>query len=439
MAPLPHHLFRVFSPSSNGVNEPTLFAPASVISSSKTQRTKIHPNFMAEALRIALIGKHTPANSFVFFTPSLLYALQFAAQQKSKGATGIRITCLETSTARTQDGKAVDFYSAPDLIAKYGVQMKLNRDGEACSYEGEWVAMVCSVVPGKGSSVADFDALLKLGLYQLYPELGEVAQTRNGTRLYSALRSLRQYSFQAGRRWLLTENVLSVAARLAAAFQPIQAIAKSDCDDLLAWFLALRKWEVGDGLLKTGLSKLSKNGSSIGGPVIDLTTEDASPGSCNRRSLHVADRLALQTTKSFIDLTGSDEDDGGAQTGVKKDALPEFGQFGFVKQLLLDNGLRLRDMDTTALLKPQTIAKEVKYWNAWVHQSRGRTRSDRQGRARRVAGSRVEKPARRDRHRIPRLSREEYRPYKAEKGERHRGRWYNDRNIRRQFGGLTED
>lgn len=425
MVSTPDYLFRVFSSSSNGINTAQVFKPASVMASPKALRKSIHAGFRAEELRIALRGSKVSANPFIFFTPSLLHALQFAAQQKSKGATGIRIACLRISTARTSDGNIVEFHSVPQLIEKYGTQTRSDKDGKPCSYEGEWVAIDCSVVPGKGSSIVALDSLLQLGLYRLYPELGQVAEKRNGVHIYSALRSLRQYCFLSGRTWNLTAEALSVATRLAAAFYPIQAGSGKGSNVTFAWLLALRKWEVDGDVLKAWLSRRTSSAHIVRPAAIDLTVAPDVADSQKRLPLLAASSQASPLAQVVIDLTGDEGQDETITGEADSGCLPEMNQYATLRGMFGDKHLRPLDSDATAMISLATIAEAARDWKTWIHQSgkSGRVEHPLREQSSRVERSfRVEKPIHYRRRSRPWVPREEYRREKARRSEFRRGR-----------------
>ena len=60
-----------------------------------------------QKLEAAVLGKHTPNIPFVFFTNSLLFALQLASWKKAGRETNICITCINTKTAVTPHGGTV--------------------------------------------------------------------------------------------------------------------------------------------------------------------------------------------------------------------------------------------------------------------------------------------------------------------------------------------
>ena len=130
---MPTHVFRVWSHQSNGTNTPTLFGPASTSPTAPDPSQKS----MAEQLKMCFHGKPAPANPFINFTSSLLFALQLAAYMKALWShDNIMITCIDLTTARTSAGEQVTLHTAADMLAKYGVELHNRSDNSVRDYEG---------------------------------------------------------------------------------------------------------------------------------------------------------------------------------------------------------------------------------------------------------------------------------------------------------------
>ena len=258
MASTPAYLFRVWSHSSNGTNTCTRFAPASTKKPEGNTSSK-PPDLnrvTANELLNAFIGRDTHPNRFVYFTQSLLYALQFAAHEKSRDDwTNISITCIDPSTCKDAEGNAVVFHHAPNLIQQYSVAVGTNRDGEKRTYSDEYLAIDCVVNLGAGCRTASFDDVVQRGLYTMSPELGVEAKNSRGAQLHQAVRRLREYSFNQGKTFACRDADVHLAAELSLAFAPISDTPGSETGmmdlRILACFLGLRGRHIDDLQLTT--------------------------------------------------------------------------------------------------------------------------------------------------------------------------------------------
>lgn len=376
---MPTHLLRVWSDQSNGTNTPTLFAPASFACGKDTEHELVDRPLtgnISSQLRTAFLGRDAPDNPFIFFTNTLLFALQLAAYMKSNKHTNIYISCIGVATAETTGGKPVAFHIASTMLKEYGVELRNRSDDSVREYEGVFVATT-SVHVGRGSLYLPYETLVAKGLFELYPELEEVTK-RPSVRLQLTVSDLRKYWFTHERA--LTDVKVGVAARLAAAFWPI---LEGELDGtvpvhLFASLLALQKRDMSDPALTKCI---------------------------DRRS-----------AKTLTDLT---ENAGGA---FKNTGLPEVDQYEMLMNFIA--GRKIHRLYLTAIsgITSASMAKEVADWTAWYWQSRNdyratRTKREvgdprrltRQGQGRNGYRERREERGANRLHSKPRLSREDYR------------------------------
>ncbi|CAK4032023.1 Hypothetical predicted protein [Lecanosticta acicola] len=271
------YIFRAWSDQSYAINAETLFAPAAAqkLSNAKDySRPKNVPNLKLQLKSHLLWKKHEfPDNLFVFFTTSLLFALQVALYRKAKGETGINIICIDVDSARTPQGGKVGFQTLTSMMKESALELQNRSDGSVREYSDVVVSMEC-VVPGKDSRTASLDALVANGLYKLYPPLQETVQ-RNDPRLALAMMDLRKYWFQA--ELPLTKDFITVAAKIAATFQPSSVQTGNIPTHILTYILAFAKRSVLDPELKNWLGMFAQEIVLLD---IDGEEEDEDGNSC---------------------------------------------------------------------------------------------------------------------------------------------------------------
>lgn len=360
-AAVPDHLYRVYSDQSNGTNSALLFAPASAGDAGRDEICAAGVNneqgSLRDLLRSALLGQPMAANPFIFFTRSLLFALQLAAYKRAQGDTSIYIACVKTSTTTTPDAHDnVAFRRASELMDEHGVELRNRSDGASREYADVFITTYQTVQLGAGSSGASFDKLIDAGLHMLYPELLEVTK-RHNVRLNLTVVDLRTYWFQ--KQYQLTDEAVTTAARLAALFEPSSAV---NCDSLLQppknlmmGFVALRKRSLDDPVLNNWIDRRS-------------ATETVS----DPRSRYIP-----------MKLTG----------------LPEVDQYQSLMQWLGH-----REMHRGCLngreIRSEVVEKEIADWTSWRRQSRNEHRAERAERTGLETRS-----ERRHSHRAPRCER----------------------------------
>lgn len=256
------YLFRTYSKQSNGTNSETIFAPAAASKHAGDLRNYEPPQISQQALgpqlKAALKGDKTLSECpFSFWTPSLLFALQWALFKRQHSEQDIRICCLDTQTATTPAGRPVSFVPASTLITRLQVGIP-SSTGEPREYAGESISLDC-IVPGAGTRIATVDSLLQKDLYDICPVLAEANQVRkHGPKMYRVLADLREY-FPVSTA-PLDEATISTAARLALAFAPVQG---GRCDALstflLAGFLALCRRNSQDRALTESLARFANS------------------------------------------------------------------------------------------------------------------------------------------------------------------------------------
>lgn len=331
---MPDYLFRVWSDQSNGTNSSSHFAPSSASFTTKTTDGSDGMTYIGnrgEELETALLGKHAPANPFIFFTPTLLFALQLAAYKKANGDTNIHISCIAVDTAITSDGRIVTFRPAGVMLKEHGVELRNRSDDSVRDYEGVYIATT-SVCGSKGSSYVRYETLLAEGLFQLYPELEEVTKRRN-VRLHLTVTDLRKYWFAYDRP--LIDEKIGAAARLASAFTPIVEAEETDKlpQHLFTWFLALQK----------------------------RSTNDPALSQCiNRRSGRVP---------AIIDLTEYET--------VELPNMPEVDQYEALKTMFGGREVHRSYLSASTGITSPTITKEAAEWHKWHKQSRDEHRAAR--------------------------------------------------------------
>ncbi|KAK4569530.1 hypothetical protein LTR86_003293 [Recurvomyces mirabilis] len=438
----PNHLWRTWSPQSHGLNTASHFSPASLLhptpQTSTSRRPLITtPSITAAELKNVLAGHHNPRNRFLFFSDTLHFSLQFAAQKKAAGWKDLQVTCLNTATARDATAGKVVLQHIPDLIKVTGMPTLTNIDGEKIDYAGEWVAIDTHVLLGAGSSTASFDVLLDRGLYSLSPELGSQAERRN-VHLYSALKTLRAYCFGSGRNWRVVEMEMAVALRLAAAFEgvggqgmvPMGGVVEKH---LVAWFLSMRKRD------SSNMTALTSRLISVDAVSPSSRGESTAIGHGSPAG-SVVGRGTKRKVSGVIDLTGDDDDEAlkppgkgptlpksmaPSQRGVPPSSStsmsfsptqsprsPEIKQCEALVSILGHGQLRLRATDLTAVTSPSVLANDRASWQAWFRESRDRDRGARGEYSGRFGGVRkggVVERKRRYGQRLPRLEREGHR------------------------------
>ncbi|KAK3673126.1 hypothetical protein LTR78_006966 [Recurvomyces mirabilis] len=407
----PTHLWRTWSPQSHAsLLHPTHQPPISYQPPTTTTSST------ATELQNVLAGRHNSRNRFLFFSDTLHFSLQFAAQKKSAGWTNIQVTCLNTATARDSTAGKVVFYHIPDLIKATGMPTRTNRDGEMIDYAGEWVAIDTDVLSGAGSSTAGFDMLLDRGLYSLSPELGLQAERRS-VHLYSALKTLRAYCFGSGRSWQVGEMEMAIAVRLAAAFEGVGGQGMVWAGGvvqmhLVPWFLSMRKRDMCS--LNPLKSRLISVDARPRQPVGGNGTSTAS--GCGTLAGTVASRGMKRKVSEAIDLTG--DDDNILMPASKRQALrksmapfkrdvpapsystmsfaipqsarsPEIEQCEALMSIMEHGQLRLQATDLSTVISTSTLAQDRASWQAWFRESRDRDRGGRHEYAGAFGGVRI--------------------------------------------------
>ncbi len=178
------------------------------------------------------------------------------------------ITCIDTLTARTPAGLCVQFRPVDQLTRELHVDLRNRRDDSQREFTTEYVA-TSNVCLGEGSSTVALEALIRNGLYELYPELSEINKnSRNGPKVQVPLSMLRAHGFE--RCHQLSESEINVAARLASAFTPsVDFQSKEDINgQLLAWILSFRKRDGHDNALRTWLGANCTVGGSEVSPIL---------------------------------------------------------------------------------------------------------------------------------------------------------------------------
>ena len=274
MATPPRYLFRTSSAQSAGTNTSALFAPASLSDASITQDH--NADFIAldptsnttggsnlgQQLRQALLWKKSPDQPgcpFVFFTTSPVFAVQLAmwrSQRKEfkdgsvlEADEDVRITIVDKQAATTRSGEPVTFRSVKELIDEYALDIRNRGDDARRDYAGQWVAST-EVQLGAGCWQVAFSALVKNGLFELYPQV-EVANQRKDPRICLGSKDLRKFGFGAvGRGWggSGVEAAMDTAGRVALGFEGCDGGDEEGAGMgvKLAFVLALRERDVDD-------------------------------------------------------------------------------------------------------------------------------------------------------------------------------------------------
>jgi hypothetical protein len=111
----PEFLFRVWHDEASGLNKAHQFAPAAACNVQNGKKY-VPEEYENQKLEDALRGEFPlPTTPFVFFTESLLAGLQISAFRKAEGRTGITISVVRTTTARTFDGKPIHFHKVTKM------------------------------------------------------------------------------------------------------------------------------------------------------------------------------------------------------------------------------------------------------------------------------------------------------------------------------------
>lgn len=181
----------------------------------------------------------------MFFTPSLLLALQFAHFRKGAYFHGvpeqnIRITCFDTEQARTPHGNLAQFACMQAMTKNHGIEFL--DDGEPRKFSAEYVTMDC-VVLDSTARTASFEEILEQGLYRLYPAIQEATNnTRFAPRVNVELKKLRKFCYpKFGTIRPCDYARIDLAAKLAATFKASIRSEERVSGHLLAWMLSLTK------------------------------------------------------------------------------------------------------------------------------------------------------------------------------------------------------
>lgn len=238
----PEYLFRAYSDQSQGFNSFKLFAPKAAVDRSKVQLLEYQPALARfdhiQELKDSLAWRKK-ASHFTCFTQSLLFAIAMASYRKYKNSEqNIKIVCFRTDGARTPSGDRVHFEWVHGALEASGIELRTNR-GDVKEYRDVYTTLDC-VVPGKETWVASFDQLLDQGLYQLYSGLSS-----NASRYYPKLHKIAKFQRDDGFRseCTLSQGAITIAAKIASSFQPIDRQLKPAkyINHLMAQILAFRK------------------------------------------------------------------------------------------------------------------------------------------------------------------------------------------------------
>lgn len=259
----PTHIFRAWTDQSYGVNGRDLFAPAAAKkanSIAKYTPPKDVPN-MKEQLKEHLLDRHNfPDNLFVFFTTSLLFAVQLALYRKALGQTGVQIICINVDTARTPKGKKVNFRMVSEMMKDCNLKLRNRSDNSLREYADVVAAMEC-VVPGSNARTATLEAMIANGLESLYPPFRENNE-RSDPRLALLVKDLRKYWFRT--EIPLTRAVITVAAKVVSAFQADECEEEKVSIHILAHLLAFQKRKARDEELASWLKEFADEMIMIG-------------------------------------------------------------------------------------------------------------------------------------------------------------------------------
>lgn len=264
----PTYLFRAWTDQSYGVNGRDLFAPAAARRASSIAKytpPKDVPN-LKEQLKEHLLDRHNfPDNLFVFFTTSLLFAVQLALYRKALGETGVQIICINADTAKTPKGKKVNFRMVSEMMKECKLQLRNRSDNSLREYADVVAAMEC-VVPGINARTATLDALIASGLESLYPPFRENRE-RSDPRLALLVKDLRKYWFRA--EIPLTRAVITVAAKVVSAFQAHDSEMEKVSIHILTHLLSFQKRKAGDQALADWLKEFADEMIMIGANLDD--------------------------------------------------------------------------------------------------------------------------------------------------------------------------
>lgn len=205
---------------------------------------------------ISALRKHQDDRQ-TFLTDSLLQALNYAGFCANQGVKEVHITCINTRTIKTAEGKAIDF-DAADPSSR------------------NWVSVMPIPTGEEGSCTVSFGTLVQKRLYDFYPALQDVR--RQSSKLHVALSMLRQFGFSSRQlgslpQVPLTKEILDAAVGLVAAFQPCSKDSTIHFTQakLVAWFVSLQSRNPADPMLRqwlyfhTDLSSSSSSSYSEGG------------------------------------------------------------------------------------------------------------------------------------------------------------------------------
>lgn len=264
----------------------------------------------------------------MFFTPSLLLALQLAHFRDSGGYggsrnTNVRITCFDSEQVRTPSGERVRFMCFDDMMKVCDIK-KLERNGESRSYAAEYATMDCVMTGDSARTVSLYELALG-GLYNLYPTIELANNTRRrGPRVNMELRQIRDYYFEQESTWPCGTARIDAAAKLAARFKTNGGGGDKVAEHILAWLLSLQKRDAG------GLAVISNWLKSNSSPRLRTTDHD-SPVSIT------------------IDMA----------------TMPEFSQFYAIWPLMRNRAIADKVLSAESVIRPQAIEKEKAEWRTY--------------------------------------------------------------------------
>ena len=256
MAPaVPRFLFRASSEKSNGINRRGRFAPELVKrGTSQATDPNVDPNRMLyhpsqgrlkDQLAIALNEKQAPWNPIVFFSSSVLVSIQHGYNKHTKGKFDVLIECVDTWTAKSENGDPVRFRSMRNLHDELGMQILKARWTRKELFYADVFVTTDEVHAGQGASSISLRTLQDQGLENLLPEFGAVVEVcPHNPGLETPTSNLRDYWFRSKKD--LEYEEIDLAARLAAAFEPVHVVDPSQRHNRLvdlhifSWFLTCK-------------------------------------------------------------------------------------------------------------------------------------------------------------------------------------------------------
>ena len=160
---MPRYLYRTYSNNSHGTNTLSTFEPGS---KTYTDNLSELPDGRArDMLQKHLLWEIFPADEFVSWTNSLLWALQHAIRKDSRRERDVKICVLHTSKIDTRS-----FFAVSDLLCIYKVA---DRDKLTHRYySAEYLYHGGLSVHGSSSTVP-FNRLRECGLFSLLPEMDD--------------------------------------------------------------------------------------------------------------------------------------------------------------------------------------------------------------------------------------------------------------------------